>query len=297
MKKILWILFTIGLIALGYYLLIRPFEFGVNFKANTLPGDVIGTIRIWNRSLNKAEITAVDSLKSLAQTIVWKEQTYNYTWHFNPLNDSVTDVNVEISQPGGGIRNKLLIPFTNLPIEEDADEIVRQFYKVLKTHLEITKVKIQGEVVMDSAFCACSSLETKQIEKANGMMKDFPIVTSFVTQSKLKANGPPMVRVIAWDHGHGLLRFDFCFPIVANDTLPVVKEIAYKKFGRQKALKAVYHGNYITSDRAWYVLMNYATKNGYEVTGMPVEYFYNNPNTGMNEKEWKAEIFLPIKDQ
>jgi len=47
--------------------------------------------------------------------------------------------------------------------------------------------------------------------------------------------------------------------------------------------------------RAWYALINYAKKNNIEIEKKPVEIFYNNPNFGGNELDWKAEIYLPIK--
>jgi len=61
-------------------------------------------------------------------------------------------------------------------------------------------------------------------------------------------------------------------------------------------LKAIYNGNYITSDRAWYALLDYAAKNGIAVTGLPIEIFNNNPNMGTNELEWETEIFMPLKE-
>jgi effector-binding domain-containing protein len=72
-------------------------------------------------------------------------------------------------------------------------------------------------------------------------------------------------------------------------------EIIYKRIPTQRAIKAVYNGNYTTSDRAWYVLLDYAKKNNLEVTGLPLEVFYNNPNLGGDALNWKAEIFMPLK--
>jgi len=62
-----------------------------------------------------------------------------------------------------------------------------------------------------------------------------------------------------------------------------------------KVIKATYNGNYITSDRAWYSLLQYAKNNNLEVSQHLLEIFYSNPNMGGDELDWKAEIFLPIK--
>jgi hypothetical protein len=185
MRKILWILISVVIAAAAYYFLIRDFEFEASFKAKTLPGDLIETTRFWNRSLDRGEIIEVDSFSGLKQTIVWQNRSYVYDWHFTAVNDSLTEVRIQISEPENRFLNKLSIPFTDTPIEKDAAEIVRSFYDVLQEHLKITDVKLIGEVELDSSFCVCRSLETNQTEKANGMMNDYPLLTSFITTFNL----------------------------------------------------------------------------------------------------------------
>jgi hypothetical protein len=296
MRRISFALLAAILVALVYYLFIRTYEFEVNFKSNTTPGDIIETIRIWNRSLDHAKIIDVDSFSRLNQTIVWNKRSYVYSWNFDMVSDSITKVNVQISEPGHGLLNKLLVPFSNPSIEQDANEIATRLYNVLKLHLEITHVKVNGVAELDSSFCVCSTLKTSQIGKANGMMKDFPLLTSFIEKFKLQSKGSPQVRIREWDHNLGSLKFDFCFPITRTDSLPVIDSLFFKEFSKQKALKAEFYGNYITSDRAWYALIQYAEKNGYKINGLPIEYFHDNPNLGMNEKNWKADVYLPIED-
>lgn len=294
MRTIVKGLLSLCAVAFVYYLFIRPFEYEVNFKANTLPGDLIETIRIWDRSVSDAEIVKVDSFSRLDQSITRTGRNYLYRWHFVPGNDSVTNVSIRISQPGRTLSNKLLIPFIEQPIESDAYEIATGFYEILKQHLKITSVKIIGEVELKPKFCVCRTLETDQIEKATGMMSDFPVLTSFVSTFKLKTDGFPIVKVREWSHSQGKLTFDFCFPILRTDSLPSGLPVEYKEFDNVLALKAEYHGNYITSDRAWYALIDYAQKNGYKTTGLPVEYFHHNPNLGTGEQEWQADIYLPL---
>lgn len=295
MKLLIGILLFIGLTLLSWYLFIRPFEFHVNFKVRTLPGDVIETIRIWDRSMENTQIISVDSLNSLKQKITWNDRTYSYDWYFHSSNDTTTTVTIKISEPGNTFNNKLLIPFSNQPIEQDAREVSLTFLDIIKTHLEITDVKIEGEAQMPPLFCACTTLETKQVDKAKGMMRDYNLLTSFVSEFELKVSGPPVVKILNWNHSLGTLKFNFCFPIIKPESLPLASEISYKEIVEPRVLKAIYHGNYITSDRAWYHLIYHAQTNGYEINGFPIEYFYNNPNLGVDEDEWKAEIFLPIR--
>ncbi|MCX8492404.1 MAG: GyrI-like domain-containing protein [Cyclobacteriaceae bacterium] len=294
MKKVSIGLGFVLMVALTYYIGFRPFEYVVTFKAATVPGDVIETIRIWNRSLEDAQIVEVDSVSGLRQKIVFKERSYIYNWRFTPVSDSLTNVTIQVSQPSKRLWNKLLVPFTTQPIEEDAGYLGKLFFDIIKTHLEITKVEIIGEASLDSSFCVCRSYQTDQVAKANAMMKDYLLVSSFVDYHKFKLNGPPMVRVNEWNHKLGKIDFDFCFPIFRPDVIPLTDSVSFKTFERRIALKAEYHGNYITSDRAWYQLMDYAAKNGYKAIARPVEVFHDNPSMGFNEKNWKADIYLPI---
>jgi effector-binding domain-containing protein len=294
-KKTGLILLAVIVVGLLAYLFLWPFEFQVKFKANTLPGDIIQTIRIWDRSLEQAEVISVDSLFGLRQNITWKDRSYVYDWNFEVINDSTTQVVIRITQPGRMILNKLLVPLSDQNIEQDASDIARTFYGILKEHLEITNVKVVGESEIGSLFCVCRTLKTSQVGKANGMMKDYGLLTSFISSSNLIPNGPPVIKVREWSHSSGMLAYDFCFPIVKTDLLPKSDSVAYKELRAEKVLKSVYHGNYITSDRAWYALISFAQANGYKTDGLPIEYFYNNPNLGLAEEDWKAEIFLPIK--
>jgi effector-binding domain-containing protein len=211
------------------------------------------------------------------------------------VNDSTTQVNVTIKQPNRSLLNKLLVPVTDQNIEQDARDIVPEVYDILNVHLKITNVKVLGESEIAPVFCACRSLETDQIEKANGMMRNYELLTSFVSDFNLKTDGPPIVKVREWNHTLGKLKYDFCLPIVKTDSLPMNDSITYKDLEKEKVLHAIYHGNYITSDRAWYVLIRFAESNGYEIDGLPIEYFHNNPSLGLNEKKWRAEVYLPIR--
>jgi hypothetical protein len=295
MKKILWLVLLVGSVFLCWYLFVRPFEFEVKFNAKTTGGDIIQTIRLWGRSFKNGEILEVDSTFGLRQRITLENRSYIYNWKFDNANDSTTRVRIEISEPGKSVVNKVYVPFSDQPIEADSKEVLMRFYEILQSHLKITRVKVEGESQMNSSFCVCRNLETAQTEKANGMMADFPLLTSFIHDTGLTPAGSPMVRVREWSHTKGTLNFDFCFPIVKTDSLPKSDLVEYKEFRSMKALKAVFNGNYITSDRAWYALLEYAERKGYKRAGFPIEYFHNNPNLGWDEETWKADVYLPIE--
>ena len=293
MKKIVLAVFGAALLVLVWYLFIRSYEFEVNFKTATLPGDVIQTIRIWDKSHKDVEVTSIDSIFLLVQKVTRGTRSYIYHWNFETLNDSLTQVKIRITEPAASLKNKILIPFTVQPVETDARDIVGEFYDVLRTHLEITSVTAVSESETSASFCVCRTIQTPQTDKAIGMMKNYGFLTSFIADFNLKPVGPPLVKVEEWNHEKGNLKFDFCFPIEKTGYLPAVDSVSYRDFAKQKVLKATYRGNYITSDRAWYTLLHFAKQNGFK-TGLPIEQFYNNPTLGLDEKGWRADIYLPI---
>jgi effector-binding domain-containing protein len=277
-----------------YYFFLRPYEYAVNFKAKTTSGDIIQTVRIWNKSLESGVIDKVDSFHSLQQSISYGSRNYLYHWYLRIDNDSITKVNVKISEPTQSFLNKVLVPFTEQPIEQDAAKLITEFYEVLQAHLNITKVEVLGETNLEPSFCVCRSLIADQLNKANGMMKDYTLLTSYIESHNLVASGPPSVRIKEWNHSNGKIKFDFCFSILPIDSLPDAESVFFKKFEGVLALKAEYHGNYITSDRAWYALLQFAQLRDYPINNKPIELFYDNPNLGLNEKEWRAEVFMPL---
>jgi len=293
MKRAVISFSAIALTGLLYYLFVVPSEFSVRFISRTTPGDIIKTVRIWNRSLKDATILDVDSFESLSQRIVHEGREYIYKWKFT-RGDSVTNVRIDITEPGRRIQNKALVPFTDRPIERAANDLARGFYNVLKAHLDITRVNIIGLAEVQEKFCICSFIQASQLEKGNGMMREFMPLSTFVDEANLATDGPPVIKIHHWSHQEDVLEFDFCFPLKQTVDMPDPKIFTYKTFPAELALKAEYFGNYITSDRAWYELIQFAADNGYQITGLPTEVFHNNPNLGINEKEWKADVFLPV---
>ena len=126
-------------------------------------------------------------------------------------------------------------------------------------------------------------------------MKNYNYLTGELYDRGVQLDGPPMVVVNSWDMEKDSIDYHFAQPIIRSEKLPIGTDIEYRRIFNKPALKAMYYGNYITSDRAWYALLDYAKTNGYDVENTAVEVFYNNPNTGGDELNWKAEVYLPLK--
>lgn len=286
----------IVLILIGYFF-IYPYDYVVRFEANSFPGTINQTLKIWDKEIGlEEEPIRQQDLTHLLQTVTAGDSIHEYFWDLKPITDSTTLVTVKIKDRNHSLANKLAVPFGGSAVETLSKKYVSDFAQKLKTHIDEFKVTLVGEAELPSTFYAYVNVKTSQHNKAGGMMDNFSQLSEVLAASGTPLNGPPMIVVNSWNREQDSLDFNFCFPIVPSDRLPKYPGVEYKRIFPKRALKAVYNGNYITSDRAWYALVDYAQRNNIPVEETPVEIFYNNPNMGGNALTWKADIFLPIKE-
>ena len=297
MKKIILFIGIILIVGVVWYLFIKPNDYQVNLKVKTFPGTINQIIKTWNNTLDGSKMIEQESgdLLRLKQQIQFGDSIHIYSWHIVPETDSTSKVKVFIKDPQHSFKNKLTVPFSDTDFEKRSRKTLLDFNKKLNEHISNFKVKIIGKQHIDSTFCACTTQTTTQFGKARGMMKDFPLLDGFLATNGLKLNGRPFLEVTKWDMVKDSLTFNFCYPIIKSDTLPQHPDLSYKQSPLINAIKAEYYGNYITSDRAWYALLDYAKKNNLEINALPIEVFHNNPNMGGEELKWKTEVYLPLK--
>ena len=298
MKKVLLGAGILLVLVLIGYLFIYPYDYIVRFEARTFPGTINQTIKIWNDEVGvEGEPVVQEDLYHLEQTVRAGDSVYVYRWDIEPLTDSTSRVTAKIRDRDHSLMNKLAVPFGGSAVEGVSKKSVRDFAERLNTHIGEFRVTIEGEAELPGTFYAYVHVKTDQHHKAGGMMDNYMLLSNILAESGTTLNGPPMIVVNAWDRATDSLDFNFCFPIIRSDRLPQFPGIEYKRIFPKRAIKAVYNGNYITSDRAWYALLDYAERNGLEVEDTPVEVFYNNPNLGGNALTWKAEVYLPLREE
>ncbi len=105
----------------------------------------------------------------------------------------------------------------------------------------------------------------------------------------------PIIIIDDWNLEKNTLNYKFGFQIKRKDSLPIDSLIKFGRTKSKKALKAIYNGNYIGSDKAWFALYEYANRHHIDIDRKPLEIFHDNPFIGGNELDWIAEIYLPIK--
>lgn len=296
LKKILIITGILAVALIFWYFVIKPYDYLVTFPAKTSPGTIHTGIREWGNVQGGLETESI-GFKQVTQQLKAGDSTLTFAWEMIPRNDSVTRVKVRITDPGHSLQNKIAVLFGQSTIENIAVNRISDFKKGLEEHLETFKVKIEGISEIPETFCACTSIQTKQPEKAQGMKRHYFTVSDLLTTNGIRLKGVPFVEVTDWDMKNQVIHFNFCFPVDKKDSLPESREVFYRTIPVQKAIKATFNGKYNTSDRAWFALVSYADRNNLNISAKPLEIFYNNPNLGGDPLKWKTEVFMPIKEK
>jgi effector-binding domain-containing protein len=130
-------------------------------------------------------------------------------------------------------------------------------------------------------------------EKAQTMIGGDGIITGYLESNHIKIKGRPYIEIENWDLDKETLVYNYCFPIDKNSKIVANAKVKFKTITAQKGLKATYYGNFRTSDRAWFTILDYAKKHDIKLKNTPLEHFLDNPFNGGNELEWKTEIIIP----
>ena len=284
-----------------WYLFIKKHDYLVTFTANTSPGTLFRGLEEWNMANQKTdsfnyELITKKAFQYFSETVETKDLTLQLDWHFEDIADSISKVKVGFTQKGHSIYNRLTAPFIKTPFKSKAITLVRDFKKGIDYQLKNKfKVKIIGiDTIPELSYAYIDLNNVKMENKAMEMMKNNSVLMSFLKEYNLKNGDSPFVIINNWQLNENLIDFRYCFPIVETDSLPYNEEIKYDKISPKPAIKAIYNGNYKTSDRGWFGLFEYARRHNIEINNNPVELYHNNPFYGGDELKWAAEIYMPI---
>jgi len=294
MKKILVITLVALLGALIWLVFLKPGDFVAVLEARSVPGTINHTLKTWSRSLENSDISRGTDQNHLRQELRSNDSLFVFEWEMNRENDSLTLIEVGVSLESANPLMRIRNLFSDTDFKRRSRNTILDFNEKLKEHLASFMVRIDGQASLYPTFCACVTIENGQLEKALGMMQNYALLSDMLLESKIELNGMPFVEVTHWDQEKEQLKYNFCYPIVKKDSLPSDGLVSFKQFAGGHYLKATYNGNYISSDRAWYALLDYAEQHGIEIEEKPVEVFFNNPNMGGDELEWRADIYMPL---
>ena len=200
-----------------------------------------------------------------------------------------------IKEINNSIYNRLTAPFYNTNFKETEIKKITDFRNGLNKHLENFKVKIDGLGQSEETFVAYINLKSVLQEKAQTMITNDAIITGFLQQNKIKIIGRPYVEIVSWDLDKEKLDFNYCFPIDKNVKIINNEVIKFKTIKAIKGLQATYYGNFRTSDRAWFALLDYAKSHNYSLVNKPLEHFLANPFNENDELSWETKIVMPFE--
>ena len=297
MKRFLQIITLLSIIFLAWYFIIKPNDYNIHFKTSASTGHAYDELLNWSALADLPDTSVVkdqEYLREITQEVSWNGNLYVLNWSVKKINDSLTDVNAGVSQPGQTLLNRLMIPFADTDYEQKTLDLVQDYKSFLDESLRQFRIQIEGETRSPEKFCACTRSKSTPEQKAFKMMRDYNYISGFIASSKLTPQGNPMIKVLDYDEKHRIIEFDFCFPIAQPDSLPESPDIFFRTIEQGPALKAIYNGDYRFSNKSWFQMFEYAEKYQLPIKKLPLEIYHNNPNMGGDALKWTTEIYLPI---
>ncbi|MFQ3173414.1 MAG: effector-binding domain-containing protein [Flavobacterium sp.] len=285
---------------LVWYLFVKESDYRISFKVKTATGTVFQGINEWSaaRLTSNDEqyiILEKENFSFIKQEMKKDKITLEYTWDINSINDSVTNVSVGVKELNNSIYNRLTAPFFSTSFKEVQIKKITDFRDGLNKHAKTFKVTIDGEATSEETFVAYINLKSVLQEKAQTMIRNDAVITGFLQQNNIKIVGKPYVEVLNWNLDNETLDFNYCFPINKNLKLIDNGVVKFKTIPAAKGLQATYFGNFRTSDRAWFALLNYAKRHDIKLTNKPLEHFLANPFNGGDELTWETKIIMPFE--
>jgi effector-binding domain-containing protein len=282
-----------------WYLIIKKTDYSISFKVNAATGTVFQGIQEWSnaqglKDSEKYVILEKRNFDFIKQEMSKKEVQMHYTWDITSINDSVTKVNVGIKDLNHSWYNKLTAPFFNTEFKQEQIKKITDFKKGLSEHLKNFKVRIDGEGTSEETFVAYINLKSVLQEKARYMIANDALITGFLYENQIKIIGRPYLEIVKWDLDKETIDFNYCFPVEKPINDIVNDVVKFKTLPAVKGLKATYYGNFRTSDRAWFALMDYAKKNNLKLENKVLEHFLSNPFNGGEELQWETKIIIPF---
>ena len=301
-KKIILAFSLVFSLLAAWYFFIKESDYCITFKVKTASGTVYQGIQEWSADQLKEKnenfsLVEKRNFNFIKQEMKSGKTQMEYTWEMKTVNDSVTKVIVGIKDINNSFYNRLTVPFFNTDFKKEQISKITDFKKGLDKFLENFKVKINGEGKSEETFVAYINLRSVIQEKAQTMLNKDEIITGYLHTNSIKITGKPYLEIQNWNIDKEMLDFNYCFPIDKSTKYITNPFVKFKTIPAQKGLKATYYGNYRTSDRAWFALLDYAKSHDYKLDNKPLEHFMDNPFYGGNELKWKTEIIIPFSEK
>ena len=295
-KSYLLIIFLTLSILFCWYFFIKENDYIITFKVKTATGTVFQGVEEWAKMRKKTNNEDYKILqKKKYESIKLSFANTNYNWKINSLNDSVTIIKVGITDLNNSFYNRISMPFFKTKFKQEQLNKITSFKTGLEQHLKNFKVQKVQKGKTEAVFVAYIKLKSVMQEKAQNMIMDDSKITGFLYNKNIKIIGKPYIEVTYWNLETEQLEFNYCFPINKTKNLIDTELVKFKTIPSKKGLTVSYFGNYRTSDRAWFAILDYAKNHNINLEYRPLEHFLANPFNGGEELSWEAKICIPFK--
>jgi effector-binding domain-containing protein len=283
-----------------WYLFIKKSDYTITFKAKTSTGTLFQGVNEWAKQNNKNnntnyKLTQKSCYNFLEYNLKTEKEDIEYSFEINAINDSLSKIAIDIKDNNHSIYNRLTAPFFSTEFKKNQIEKIKQFKTGLEEHLSELKVKSVSNGTTPAVYVAYISLKSVMQEKAQTMIGQDATITGYLHNNNIKIIGKPYLQVTNWDTDKETLEFDYCFPIAKNTKYIENNQVKFREIPAQKGLKVSYYGNYRTSDKGWFAIMDYAKKHDKTLELKPLEHFMANPFNGGTELDWETQIIIPYK--
>lgn len=297
-NKILKFSIVLFVVFIGWFSFIKTYDHEITFLVKVPSGtmyDIVSAEVAW-RQLNKdLNITGKEVFKEFVQDVNINNTPFELQWKFENRNDTNAVVKVNFLNKKNSLKERYLCLFKSSPNLDSIIFMSQAFKTKADAFARSFKVEIDGIDTIPSQTYLYVEAKTKRDQKAGKMIKNNGYLFSKNKDSLVTKTGETFVYVNNWDLETDDIEFRYAFPVETQSTYPVDAMVMVDKMLRTPALKATFYGNYSLSDQAWVALYNYANRNDIAIDLTPIEIFYNNPMLGGDDRQWKAEVFMPIK--
>lgn len=301
MRKLFSVLFLVLIGLAIWFFFIRTYDYEINFSTNANRAHLyyqVINIPSWDAADEEnIKITDTVMYEFIEQLVQKKDAPFLLGWHFKKVSDSVTKIKVGVRAKEQKLIHRLKVLLGNSKLTKQIKENLVAFRSKVKSDQDRFKIHIDGVVESPALHYVGIKLNSRRTSKAIEMIRANGVVYPLLATYNLKKEGFPFIKVQKWKPVSDEMHYEFGFPVQQNDSITVAnKDLFIADLPSYKALKATYYGNYSRSDEAWFALLQYAETNNIKVSKQPLEIFYDNPMQGGDDKKWKAEVFMPIKE-
>ncbi len=288
------------LLGIGYYLFVKPSDYVVVFTVRE-SAEVVSQHAYywnnWNRKFIGNRISVIDAKKNdrFTMRIEIPDTTLRLFWRFSGINDSLTRIMVGAADPDRRLFNRLTAPFKATTFRNSIISNMLAFSESAHNLAARHSYNFVGNDSLQKIPVVYVPFRSTARRKSGEMIGNVIELNQYVKENNLGLDGHPFI-IASYNGGfQDSIDFEFCFPVARIDSLPEHPSIRFRFIEAASTLKADYYGNYALSDMAWYRLIATANERKIPHSGQIREIFFNDPHSGGNDLEWKAEVHLILR--